>query len=104
MKVSLHESLTQVEKPSLFLNIFLDEDWSKAPMHIETCTRSFQAMTQRLAKVRTHVKLDASGEWSVWKTGQLRQTVAPHFWYFAADDCGSTIFTPWGNSIKCDAA
>ncbi|KAH0484305.1 MAG: uncharacterized protein KVP18_001847 [Porospora cf. gigantea A] len=94
MKIPLKQSLAEIARPSLFLNIFLDDDWQKSPMHSDTCDKDFQIMTQKMAKVRMQLKLDAAGDWSPWKTGQLRQTVSPHFWYFAADDCGSTLFKP----------
>jgi hypothetical protein len=64
----------------LTMEAHLDEEWP------ETSTLPFCERKSAARKVR-EVELPLDGSWGSWIEGNPRQTVRPHVWYYALQDC-----------------
>lgn len=73
------------KKASIEINVFLDEQWPKVETMDDMCTRSVHARnTQKL-------EIPPGGEWSTWRGAPLSQSIRPHIWYFALNDCNESL-------------
>jgi len=69
------------EVTTVNLEVYLDEDWSRAE-RLSPCRRAVQAPARKTMVLRA-----TGGEWSVWTGGTLEQSVRSHIWYFALSKC-----------------
>jgi hypothetical protein len=65
--------------------VYLDEVWSTVEAEPNQCARNASA------KRKGETKIPQNGEWSKKIDGKLSQTVRPHVWYFALQDCGGAL-------------
>eukprot|EP00397_Hematodinium_sp_SG-2012_P014714 GEMP01014970.1.p1 GENE.GEMP01014970.1~~GEMP01014970.1.p1 ORF type:complete len:422 (+),score=50.43 GEMP01014970.1:47-1312(+) len=66
------------------MSIYLDEEWDEVES-LDFCEK------QKKVRVTNPIVLKPNGEWSDWFAGTVRQSIRPHVWYFAIDDCASHL-------------
>lgn len=74
------------EQVQIDLDLYMDEEWPQVEM-LSPCERISDSVSRRAWPVT----LEASGEWSEWRSGVLQHRVRPHIWYFAVSDCRYTV-------------
>lgn len=83
---SVWDSLSKAAPSVLHLRVFLDEEWDSPPVNRNpTCDDLHRS------RARTPVLIPLTSSWSDWVSGNVRQVVRPHVWYFLADDCLGTL-------------
>jgi hypothetical protein len=83
LKLSFPKTLAKDVK--IQMHAYLDEDWPEVEAIEDECERVSKAK-------RSHdIVLNATGEWSDWKTQTFTQNIRPHIWYIAVSDCNGSL-------------
>mmetsp|Transcript_110077 Transcript_110077/g.307727 ORF Transcript_110077/g.307727 Transcript_110077/m.307727 type:complete len:437 (-) Transcript_110077:59-1369(-) len=85
MRIKLQSPKTMAYDALLSLTVYLDEEWQEVEDMENVCDRPARSRNTQ------QITLNASGGWGQWVTGELRQTVRPHIWYFALSDCDHAL-------------
>lgn len=84
IRFRMREPLMHYEAaPDLDLDVYLDEDWSRAES-LPVCSRASEGPARRTSRVRD---IGTDGQWGSWLEGSLTQNVRPHIWYFTITNC-----------------
>mmetsp|Transcript_112295 Transcript_112295/g.194700 ORF Transcript_112295/g.194700 Transcript_112295/m.194700 type:complete len:454 (-) Transcript_112295:30-1391(-) len=71
--------------PALEFGLFLDEDWPDVEASSD-CSAQV-----KLSRKKTHYQLGSLGEWGRWESGEVKQSIRPHIWYFMIFDCKAKL-------------
>lgn len=85
VRVQLHVPKNIIHDTNVKLEVYLDEDWDKVEAMEDLCSR------KELARQTRDVLIDKEGQWSAWVNGSLHQSMRPHIWYFALQDCDNAL-------------
>jgi len=85
-------------KPSVDMDIFLDQEWGKA----EALPECHRARDGPARKSHRRLEIGRSGSWSEWQGGSLQQVVRPHVWYFALSACRHFENRPESEVLEMD--
>mmetsp|Transcript_68114 Transcript_68114/g.221785 ORF Transcript_68114/g.221785 Transcript_68114/m.221785 type:complete len:442 (-) Transcript_68114:37-1362(-) len=70
---------------SFDLEVYLDEQWPEVEAEKDVCKRKQHSKQSREALLGAH------RDFGPISTGNVRQTMRPHVWYFAISDCNRTL-------------